>query len=106
VETPDAFSLVDANTLVFGIHMELRTYHQALARLPGVFIGAGLNEWERVIDFDPDVRGLVGPISKMDATYARYSFPDMNYMFSGTTLYWRRNIEESCSPEDEILGGV
>jgi hypothetical protein len=98
VETPDAFSMVDANTLVFGIHMELRTYHQALATLPGIFIGAGLDEWEMVKEFDPGMRHLLEPISNMDATYDKHPFPDLNYMFSSTVVYWRRDVGNQSPP--------
>lgn len=98
VDTPDAFPMVDEQTLVYGIHMELRTYHLALATLPTAFIGGGLDEWERVIDFDPSLKEFVGPISKMDATYTKYPFPDMNYIFSSTTMYWQKGDETSRSP--------
>ncbi|KAK3941979.1 hypothetical protein QBC46DRAFT_87427 [Diplogelasinospora grovesii] len=89
-ETPAAFSMVDANTLVFGIHLELPTYHRALATLPAIFIGVGLESWENKVDFDPSIKDLIGPLAVMDATYDKYSFPDFNYMFSSTTIYWRR----------------
>ncbi|KAK3694200.1 hypothetical protein B0T22DRAFT_487764 [Podospora appendiculata] len=96
-ETPEAFSMGDANTLLFGIHMELRTYHQALGVLPAVFIGAGLDEWERVQDFDPEIRRLLGPISRMEATYNKRTFPDLNYMFSSTAVYWPRSGDAASS---------
>lgn len=86
VETPTAFSMVDAETLVFGIHMELQTYAQALATLPAIFIGAGLSEWESLMDSNPE--GLK-PIREMNAMCNSYLFPDLNYMFYGTTMYWR-----------------
>ncbi|KAK3372313.1 hypothetical protein B0H63DRAFT_484327 [Podospora didyma] len=100
-ETPGAFPMVDASTLVFGIHMELRTYHQALANLPAIFIGAGLDEWKKVIDFEPGIQDLLRSISEMDATYNKYSFPDLNYMFSSTTVYWRKS-EEVEVPKSSI----
>lgn len=97
-DTPDAFPMVDEQTLVYGIHMELRTYYLALATLPTAFIGGGLNEWERVIDFDPSLKEFIGPISKMDATYTKYPFPDMNYIFSSTTMYWRKGDDAPKIP--------
>ncbi|KAK3336343.1 hypothetical protein B0T19DRAFT_437120 [Cercophora scortea] len=98
VETPEAFTMGDANTLLFGIHMELQTYHQALTEvLPAVFIGAGLDDWERVQDFDPEIRRLLGPISKMEATYNKRTFPDLNYMFSSTAVYWPRSSDAASS---------
>ncbi|KAK3330711.1 hypothetical protein B0H66DRAFT_72733 [Apodospora peruviana] len=90
VETPAAFSIVDPNTLLFGIHMELPTYHEALKTLPGVFVGVGLGEWESLVDFDPQTRSLLGPFTEMDATYDKFGFPDLNYIFFGTTIYWRK----------------
>ncbi|KAK3955720.1 hypothetical protein QBC32DRAFT_22841 [Pseudoneurospora amorphoporcata] len=90
VDTPAAFPMVDEQTLVYGIHMELRTYYLALATLPTAFIGGGLDEWERVVDFDPSLKEFVGPIFTMDATYTKYPFPDMNFIFSSTTIYWRK----------------
>ena len=98
VDTPDAFPMVDEQTLVYGIHMELRTYYLALATLPTAFIGGGLDEWDRVIDFDPSLKEFVGPISKMDATYTKYPFPDMNYIFSSTTMYWRKGVDANQIP--------
>ncbi|KAJ4415525.1 hypothetical protein N0V85_002688 [Neurospora sp. IMI 360204] len=97
-DTPDAFPMVDEQTLVYGIHMELRTYYLALATLPTAFIGGGLNEWERVVDFDPSLKEFIGPISKMDATYTKYPFPDMNYIFSSTTMYWRKGDDAPKIP--------
>ncbi|EGO52112.1 hypothetical protein NEUTE1DRAFT_90058 [Neurospora tetrasperma FGSC 2508] len=97
-DTPDAFSMVDEHTLVYGIHMELRTYYLALATLPATFIGGGLEEWEKVVDFDPSLNEFIGPISKMDATYTKYPFPDMNYIFSSTTMYWRKGDDAPNIP--------
>ncbi|KAK0632938.1 hypothetical protein B0T14DRAFT_560576 [Immersiella caudata] len=89
VDTPGAFTMVDSTTLVFGIHMELQTYAEALATLPGIFIGSGLDEWEKLMNVTPDLPGL-GPMREMDAMYEKFAFPDLNYMFYGTTVYWRR----------------
>ncbi|KAK0733822.1 hypothetical protein B0T26DRAFT_633521 [Lasiosphaeria miniovina] len=90
-ESPAAFALVDEATLVFGIHMELPTYHQALRGcLPAIFIGAGLGEWQTVKDFDPASGPLLAPIAEMDAAFDKFAFPDLNYMFSSTAVYWRR----------------
>ncbi|KAK0628314.1 hypothetical protein B0T17DRAFT_614249 [Bombardia bombarda] len=96
-ETPAAFSMVDESTILFGIHMELRTYHQALSTLPCLFIGGGVEEWESVADYDPEIRPLLSPMSKMAATYDRLTFPDLNYIFSSTTIYWRRGENQSRS---------
>lgn len=98
VESPAAFSMVDANTLVYGIHMELQTYAQALTTLPAIFIGAALSEWETLMDVDP--KGLES-MRKMDATYKNYRFPDLNYMFHGTSMYWREGVPPSDAKEPE-----
>jgi len=98
VESPAAFSMVDADTLVYGIHMELQTYAQALTTLPAIFIGASLSEWEALMDVDPS--GLEF-MRKMDTTYKNYRFPDLNYMFHGTTMYWREGVPPSNNKEPE-----
>ncbi|SPQ19190.1 4b58bd9d-08b4-4186-b050-c129f4a80113 [Thermothielavioides terrestris] len=91
VENPDAFALVDENTLLFGIHMELDIYNQALASLPGIYVGAGLEEWEKVVDHDDgDSKSPLAAFSRMKAAYDQYPFPDLDYMFSSTVMYWRR----------------
>jgi hypothetical protein len=100
VETPEAFSMVDESTLVFGIHMELQTYSQALcttSSLPTVFIGAGLDEWDKLMDVDPELPGLKA-IREMDRTYDKFSFPDINYMFHGTTIYWKKAGDSPSEP--------
>ena len=90
VESPGAFSLVDENTLLFGIHMELDIYNQAMPKLPGIYVGASLDEWEKVVDHDSNGQGPLSRYSEMEATYDRYTFPDLEYMFSSTVMYWRR----------------
>jgi len=89
--------MVDSKTLVFGIHMELQTYAEALATLPGIFVGSGLDEWEKLMNISSDLPGL-GPMRAMDVTYDKFSFPDLNYMFYGTTLYWRRAANNLILP--------
>lgn len=98
VESPAAFSMVDEDTVVYGIHMELKTYAQALTTLPAIFIGAGLSEWETLMDVDP--AGLES-MRKMDTTYKNYRFPDLNYMFHGTSMYWREGVPPSDAKEPE-----
>jgi hypothetical protein len=90
VETPDGFSLVDENTLLFGIHMELEIYNQALSKLPGIYVGASLEEWEKVVNHDSHTEGHLAAFSKMEQTYDKHPFPDLDYMFSSTVMYWRR----------------
>jgi hypothetical protein len=91
VDSPDAFAMVDENTLLYGIHMELDIYNQALASLPGLFVGASLKEWEKVVNHDSKAKSPLAAFSTMDATYASYTFPDFDYMFSSTIMYCRRS---------------
>ncbi|KAK4234200.1 hypothetical protein C8A03DRAFT_18848 [Achaetomium macrosporum] len=90
VESPDAFALVDENALLFGIHLELDIYNQALAKLPGIYVGVPLEQWEKVVKPDADSEGTLAAFAKMEATYAKYAFPDLDYMFSSTVMYWKR----------------
>lgn len=90
VDDPDAFAFVDESTLLFGIHIELDIYNQALTVLPGIYVGASLQEWERVVDHSPQSKGPLTAFTVMDATYASYTFPDLDYMFFSTIMYCRR----------------
>lgn len=90
IDSPAAFALVDENTLLFGIHMELDIYNLALTRLPGIYVGSSLQQWEKIVDDDAQAKGVLAPFSTMDATYASYTFPDIEYMFSSTIMYCRR----------------
>jgi hypothetical protein len=90
VESPDAFALVNKHTLLFGIHLELDLYNQALATLPAIYVGVPLEQWEMVVKHDADSEGTLAAFSKMEAGYAKYGFPDVDYMFSSTVMYWRR----------------
>ncbi|KAH6854754.1 hypothetical protein B0I37DRAFT_39058 [Chaetomium sp. MPI-CAGE-AT-0009] len=90
VESPDGFSLVNESTLLFGIHMELDIYNQALVIPPAVYVGAGLEEWEKVVTHGSETEGPLAAYSKMDKGYDKYAFPDLDYMFSSTVMYWRR----------------
>ncbi|KAK3900496.1 hypothetical protein C8A05DRAFT_35861 [Staphylotrichum tortipilum] len=92
VDSPDAFGMVDGSTLVFGIHMELEIYNLALKTLPAVFVGASLEEWERVV-LSHQGEGEEDPLrafKKMEEGWDRFGFPDLEYMFSSTVMYWRR----------------
>lgn len=97
VESPDAFAIVDENTLLFGIHMELQIYNQAMTNLPGIYVGASLKEWEKVVDHQPSSDNPLTCFSAMDTTYDIYSVPDLDYMFSSTIMYWRRGKSSRTS---------
>lgn len=99
-ETPTGFFMVDESTLLFGIHIELPTYHQALLTLPGVFIGVGLSEWDSLGDFDKTTRSLLGPFLQMDSTYDKFDFPDLDYIFFRTTIYWRKEDQSASEAPD------
>ena len=90
VESPDGFSLVDESTLLFGIHMELDIYNQAMVIPPAIYVGASLEEWEKVVHHDSERESPLAAYSKMEKTYDKYAFPDLDYMFSSTVMYWKR----------------
>ncbi|KAK4096367.1 hypothetical protein N658DRAFT_511280 [Parathielavia hyrcaniae] len=90
VDSPEGFAVVDENTLLFGIHLEVEIYNQALTRLPAVYVGSSLQEWEKVIHHDMGAESPLLAFSKMDETYDKFVFPDIDYMYSSTVLYWRR----------------
>lgn len=90
VESPAGFSLVDESTLLFGIHMELEIYNQAMVILPAIYVGASLQEWEKVVGHGSETEDPLTAYYKMEKTYDRYPFPDLDYMFSSTVMYSRR----------------
>lgn len=90
MESPDAFNVVDESTLVFGIHMELDIYNQALANRPAIYVGASLEEWEKVVDHNADKNDPLTAFSEMESACDKYVFPDLDYMFSSTVMYWGR----------------
>ncbi|KAK3298718.1 uncharacterized protein B0H64DRAFT_385911 [Chaetomium fimeti] len=90
VESPNGFSLVNESTLLFGIHMELEIYNRAMAIPPAIYVGASLEEWEKVVDHGSETEGPLAAYSKMEKSYDRYAFPDLDYMFSSTVMYCRR----------------
>ena len=91
VDSPGGFEMVDGETLVFGIHMELEIYNLALKTLPAVFVGASLEEWERVVHGEGEGgEDPLGRFKEMEEGWERYAFPDLEYMFSSTVMYWRR----------------
>jgi hypothetical protein len=73
--------------------MELDIYNQALAKLPAIYVGASLGEWEKVVNHDAGAdNGPLAAFKKMEASYDKYVFPDIEYMFSSTVMYWRRDM--------------
>ncbi len=90
VDSPEAFSLVDESTLVFGIHMELEIYNQALVGCPAMYVGGGLEQWEEVLGHRADSKELLASYAGMELTCDCYPLPDLDYMFSSTVMYWRR----------------
>ena len=89
VEGKEGFEMVDGHAMVFGVHLYIRTWHEALRTLPALFVGTGLESWQGMTSFKPDLRLLLEPISKMHADYDHYSFPDLGHIFSSTCLYWK-----------------
>lgn len=77
---------VDAHTLVFGIHLYHQTWRQVLGGgvLPAVFVGTACEAWQAVASAP-----RLEPMTRMEAEYAKCVFPDVEYMFSDTCVYWR-----------------
>lgn len=95
VDSPDGFSIVDEQTILFGIHMELDIYNQALAsQLPAVYIGSSLQEWENILgqyyDGKRQIKNRLTAFREMDKTYHKFEFPDFENMFSSTVMYWKK----------------
>lgn len=84
---------MDQDTLVFAIHLELEFSNLALKDPPAVFIGTGLDEWLRVVDASPEKPGPLVRFFELENTYSKTHFPDMDYIFSSTSIYWRKRKE-------------
>ncbi|KAH8896796.1 hypothetical protein GQ53DRAFT_760900 [Thozetella sp. PMI_491] len=105
-ENSDAFAMIDSGAVVFGIHLYIRTWHEALRVLPAMFVGTGLDSWQTTASFKPDVEALLGPLAQMHESYDQFSFPDMGNIFTGTCVYWRKEpATNSDMPPAASLAG-
>lgn len=130
VETPAGFGLVDAMTLVFGVHLYKATYSHALRNaLPAMMVCTPYSLWEEYvygrIRLHPCrsmlrlQHGRLTPISRSHAllvgsnlvlldrvkamhhTFDRFPFhKDADNAFSGTCVYWRRNEPGDTNSRD------
>ena len=91
VDNKAAFGMVDEDALIFGVHLYIRTWHEALPHLPAIFIGTGLESWQEVTRFKPELAPLLAPIATMHETYSHSPFPDLGHIFSSTCIYWKKN---------------
>ncbi|KAK0737373.1 hypothetical protein B0T21DRAFT_163216 [Apiosordaria backusii] len=90
VDSPGGFDLVDENTLLFAIHLELELCNLAMRKtLPAIFIGTGLEEWLRVVDGTKERPGPLHRFFKLEGNYQKLAFPDLDYIFSSTSIYWK-----------------
>ncbi|KAK4230992.1 hypothetical protein QBC38DRAFT_277064 [Podospora fimiseda] len=103
IDSPDGFYLIDQATLVFAIHLELEFCNLALKVSPAAFIGTGLDEWLRVVDASAEKPGPLIRFFELEATHHKSSFPDVDFIFSSTSIYLRNideNISKAVEPEE------
>lgn len=105
VEDSKAFGLVDETTLVYGIHLYIRTWSEALRTQPAMFVGTGLESWQEMTSFRPELEALLKPIEQMHASYELYPFPDMAHIFSATCIYWKKKQPEAEGTSTEASPG-
>ncbi|KAK4185738.1 hypothetical protein QBC35DRAFT_453970 [Podospora australis] len=92
VDSPTGFDLVDKNTLLFGIHLEIEICNLALKALPVVLIGTGLEEWLKVHPrASKEEPGSLHRFFDVEDTHTQYTFPDLDFIFSSTSMYWRKD---------------
>lgn len=79
---------------MFGIHLYLRTWHDALGHRPAMVVGTSLETWTSVqMPPAPLETGLLEPFIYMDASYRKEALPDLDQMFSNSCIYWRDRRE-------------
>ncbi|KAG5978341.1 hypothetical protein E4U55_006228 [Claviceps digitariae] len=91
VPAPLASTAITQHTLLYGIHLYRPLYEEALRdELPCVFVGTGWETWEQLMLPENPLQG----IKHMHDTYLKWEFPQEGIVFSGTWLYWRRQLGE------------
>ncbi|KAK3991231.1 hypothetical protein QBC44DRAFT_55433 [Cladorrhinum sp. PSN332] len=98
IDNPDGFALVDQEALVFAIHLELEFCNLALRVPPAAFIGTGLDEWLRVVDASAEKPGPLIRFFELEDTHGKSPFPDLDFIFSSTSIYLRK-VEEEVEPK-------
>ncbi|KAK7421644.1 hypothetical protein QQX98_002111 [Neonectria punicea] len=100
VEDPEACDMVNADSLLFGIHLYRPVYAEALEKsLPAIFVGTGWDVWDHIGHTD----GL-GKMETMEKTYKKCAFPQDSHgsAFSSTSIYWKpvpKAAAEAPGPE-------
>ncbi|KAK7429390.1 hypothetical protein QQZ08_003982 [Neonectria magnoliae] len=111
VENPEACDMVDADSLLFGIHLYRPVYAEALEKsLPAIFVGTGWDVWDNIGHTD----GLE-KMETMEKTYKKCAFPQDSHgsAFSSTSIYWKPVPKAAAGapgpePKDssEVEGGM
>lgn len=103
VETPAACHMIDADSLLYGIHLYRPIYAMALENsLPAIFVGTGWDVWDDL----SSTEGLER-MEEMEKTYTRCAFPQDSHgqAFSSTSIYWKPAPEAAtASSEQEAQG--
>ncbi|KAL1844898.1 hypothetical protein VTK73DRAFT_1545 [Phialemonium thermophilum] len=91
VDTPTAFDMIDGETLLYGIHLYIPTWAQALRKqLPGCWVGCRVDDCERYRDLqNQDID--IARIQAIDDTFDKMPFPQEkkgDFTFSDTVVYW------------------
>ncbi|KPM34490.1 hypothetical protein AK830_g12085, partial [Neonectria ditissima] len=87
VEDPVACAMVDAETLLFGVHLYRPVYAAALEKsLPAIFVGTGWDVWDELSRTD-----CLEKMEVMEKTYKKCAFPQDSHgsAFSSTSIYWK-----------------
>jgi hypothetical protein len=94
VRSPKGFELVDADALLFGVHLYRPVYEMALADdLPRIFVGTGWDVWDGVVAGAAPFESM----EVMERTYEKFSFPqDGTFAFSSTSLYWNMSEDKAA----------
>ena len=94
VRSPAAFRAVDADSLLFGVHLYRAVYAEALATsLPRIFVGTDWDTWATSsidkIDWDA--------METMDRTFHEVPFPrdEDEGIFHVTSIYWNQTSDSS-----------
>ncbi len=89
--------MVDSHTVVFGIHLYIRTRQEALRSLPALLCEQGWKAGREMTSFKPELKTLLTPIAEMHDKYDYYAFPDLGHIFSSTALYWKKQSDSTSA---------
>ncbi|KAK0390558.1 hypothetical protein NLU13_0062 [Sarocladium strictum] len=106
VEDPGAYTEVDEDTFLYGVHLYRPVYAASLeTKLPCIFVGTGYDEWEGATMGSLDD---IQPMKKMEEEYIKHAFPEdsIQATFYGTSIYWRPKSEVSDSDDKAHLHNI